>query len=134
MCTAHTDLFINCKYSLDRWMRDICAGKNCHSISDCDTVVTAESGVLCPNQIAIYKKGLTDHSQNRDRCRLSFSNHVQMSLDDDRITVFISGSTRFLMITLFISSWIYSRLCAFANSTQKSLIFFCVEGTSWYHT
>ena len=27
-----------------------------HSISDCDTVVTAESGVLCPDQITIYKK------------------------------------------------------------------------------
>ena len=47
-----------CKYSLDRWMRDIRAGKNCHSISDCDTVVTAE--------YTAYRASLQSDTQRAD--------------------------------------------------------------------
>ena len=56
MCTAHTNLFINCEYSFDRWVWNVCAGKDCHSVSNGDAIIATESGVLCPNQITIYKK------------------------------------------------------------------------------
>ena len=62
------------------------------------------------------------------------SDHVQMSLDDNRITVLVSGSTRFFddYVVHFILD-IFQIVC-FRKFYTKITDLFCVEGTSWYHT
>ena len=62
------------------------------------------------------------------------SDHVQMSLDDNRITVLVSGSTRFFddYVVHFILD--IFQIVSFCKFHTKITDFFCVEGTSGYHT
>ena len=90
ICSVHSRLLVNGENNLKRGVRNIAARKNFEHIRSGNSVVSAEGGSLCKDEVLV----LTDRKGVGFKVDLSFSvayaNHVKVTLKNDRLAVFIA--------------------------------------------
>ncbi|KAF5053689.1 hypothetical protein DSECCO2_395900 [anaerobic digester metagenome] len=76
-------------------MRQVVRIQNCHRHSYGNSVVAAQRGSLCQNQIAVHRQIQPLFRHILGTLGNLFADHIQMALQDHRLRLFISGG-RFL--------------------------------------
>ena len=91
---VHADLLVHRKERLHRRVLQRLAVQDCQSHGDGDPVIRSQCGILC-RHISVLHHQLQRISQEIViRMFRFFTDHIQMPLDDDRLTVFIPSGSR----------------------------------------
>ena len=91
-----TDLFIYSNQNLQCWVRDVCAVKKCKGVSNCNAIITAESGSVCRYVSVFDRKVQTVFCKVMLYIRSFFADHIHMSLKDNGRSIFVSWGRGFV--------------------------------------
>ena len=85
--TEHTCLLVNSNHQFQRRMLNVLIGRQCHSDSYSDTVVTAQGGALGEDIIAVMSQIQAVSLHIDGAIGIFFADHIHMALNDDRLVV-----------------------------------------------